>query len=44
MIGHSENVRMRGDIPVTARTRKILELAKLEARRLQASAVGTERA
>ena len=42
MIGHSENVRMRGDIPVTARTRKILELAKLEARRLQASAVGTE--
>ena len=42
MIGHSENVRMRGEIPVTARTRKILELAKLEARRLQASAVGTE--
>ena len=42
MIGHSENVRMRGEIPITARTRKILELAKLEARRLQASAVGTE--
>ena len=42
MIGHSENVRMLGEIPVTARTRKILELAKLEARRLQASAVGTE--
>ena len=42
MIGRSENVRMRGEIPITARTRKILELAKLEARRLQASAVGTE--
>ena len=42
MIGHGESVRVRGEIPVTARTRKILELAKLEARRLKAEAVGTE--
>ena len=42
MIGHGESVRMRGEIPITARTRKILELAKLEAKRLKSSAVGTE--
>jgi len=42
MIGHGESVRMRGEIPITARTRKILELAKIEAKRLKAGAVGTE--
>ena len=42
MIGHGEPVRVLGDIPITARTRKILELAKIEAKRLQCSAVGTE--
>jgi len=42
MIGRGENVRVLGDIPVTARTKKILELAKLEAKHLGADAVGTD--
>ena len=42
MIGHGESVKTRGDIPFTARTKKILELSKIEAQHLHASAVGTE--
>jgi len=41
-IGRGDSVRAEGDLPMTARTRKILELAKLEARRLKAAATGTE--
>ena len=42
MIGHGEPVMTQGELPKTARTRKILELATLEARRLRADAVGTD--
>ncbi len=42
MIGRGEALKTMGDIPITARTRKILELAKLEANHLGANAVGTE--
>ena len=42
MIGRGEALMARGDIPFTARTKKILELAKLEAHHLKAQAVGTE--
>ena len=42
MIGHGESVKTRGEIPFTARTKKILELSKIEAQHLHASAVGTE--
>ncbi|MBQ1581665.1 MAG: hypothetical protein II107_04245, partial [Prevotella sp.] len=42
MIGHGEPVKVRGDIPFTARTKKILELSKIEAQHLHATAVGTE--
>ena len=42
MIGRGENVMTRGDVPLTPRTRKILQLAKLEANHLHTSAVGTE--
>ncbi|MBR4654969.1 MAG: ATP-dependent Clp protease ATP-binding subunit [Kiritimatiellae bacterium] len=42
LIGHGEALKSVGDLPVTSRTRKILERAKLEARRLNADAVGTE--
>ncbi len=42
LIGRGEELKSVGELPVTARTRKILERAKLEARRLQADAVGTE--
>ncbi len=42
MIGHGESLKVRGDIPFTARTKKILELAKIEAQHLHAQAVGTE--
>ena len=42
MIGHGESVKVRGEIPFTARTKKILELSKIEAQHLHASAVGTE--
>lgn len=42
MIGRGENLMVRGDIPLTARTKKILQLAKLEASHQHTSAVGTE--
>ena len=42
LIGRGEELKSVGELPVTARTRKILERAKLEARRLKADAVGTE--
>ena len=42
MIGHGESVKVRGEIPITARTKKILELAKIEAQHMRASSVGTE--
>ena len=42
LIGRGEALKSVGELPVTARTRKILERAKLEARRLKADAVGTE--
>ena len=42
MIGHGEPVMTQGDLPTTARTRKILELAAIEAKRLRAEAVGTD--
>ena len=42
MIGRGEAVRVVGDIPFTARTKKILELAKIEATHLSSELVGTE--
>ena len=42
MIGRGGDARVLGDIPFTARTRKILELAKIEAQHLQCDQVGTE--
>ena len=42
MVGHGEPVMTQGPLPATARTRKILELAALEAKRLRADAVGTD--
>ena len=42
MIGRGEAVRVVGDIPFTARTKKILELAKIEATHLKCDQVGTE--
>ena len=42
MIGRGEAVRIIGDIPLTARTKKILELAKIEANHLNCEQVGTE--
>ena len=42
MIGHGEPVMTQGTLPRTARTRKILELAAIEAKRLRADAVGTD--
>lgn len=41
-IGHGGNARIIGDIPLTPRTQKILELAKLEAQHLNREQVGTE--
>ena len=42
LIGHGEALKSVGELPVTARTRKILERAKIEAGRLKADSVGTE--
>lgn len=42
MIGRGESLMVRGDIPLTARTKKIIQLAKVEANHLHTSAVGTE--
>ena len=42
LIGRGEALKSVGELPVTARTRKILERAKIEAGRLKADAVGTE--
>jgi ATP-dependent Clp protease ATP-binding subunit ClpC len=42
MIGHGEPVMTQGTLPQTARTRKILELAAIEAQHAKASAVGTD--
>ena len=42
LVGRGEALKSIGELPVTARTRKILERAKLEAHRLKADAVGTE--
>jgi len=42
MVGHGEPVMTQGTLPQTARTRKILELAAIEAKRLRADAVGTD--
>ena len=42
MIGRGSAVQVVGDIPLTARTKKILELAKIEAKHLSCEQVGTE--
>ena len=42
MIGRGSAVQVVGDIPFTARTKKILELAKIEAKHLSCEQVGTE--
>ncbi len=42
MIGRGESLMVKGDIPLTARTKKIIQLAKVEANHLHTSAVGTE--
>ena len=42
MIGRGSAVQIIGDIPFTARTKKILELAKIEATHLSCEQVGTE--
>ena len=42
MIGRGEPVRTIGDLPFTARTKKILDLAKIEAKHLSSDLVGTE--
>ena len=42
LIGRGSAVRAIGDIPFTARTKKILELAKIEATHLKCELVGTE--
>ena len=42
LFGPGGNARMLGDIPLTPRTRKILELAKIEAQHLKCDLVGTE--
>lgn len=42
MIGQGEAMKVMGDIPLTARTRKIIDLAKLEARQHKLTEVGTE--
>ena len=41
-IGTGDNLRQAGDIPMTARVRKVLEFAKIEAKKLGADKVGTE--
>ena len=42
LIGRGEALKSVGELPVTARTRRILERAKLEANRLKADSIGTE--
>ena len=42
LIGRGGDARVLGDIPFTQRTKKILELAKIEAQHQQANLVGTE--
>ena len=42
VIGRGEPLRSRGELPYTARTRKIIERAKIDAKRLKAPAVGTD--
>ena len=42
MIGRGADIQVIGDIPFSARTRKILELAKIEAKHLKCEQVGTE--
>ncbi len=42
LIGRGEAVAVRGALPMTARTGKILEFAKIEAARMKAERVGTE--
>jgi len=42
LVGRGDEPRARGDLPLTARTRKILEMARLEARQSGKSSVGTE--
>ncbi len=42
MIGRGQDLKTVGDIPFTARTKKILELAKIEATHLKCEQVGTE--
>ena len=42
LIGRGEALAVRGALPQTARTRKVLEFAKIEAARMKAERVGTE--
>ena len=42
MIGRGDALLARGALPLTARTKKVLEFAKIEAARMKADKVGTE--
>ena len=42
MIGRGDALLARGELPLTARTKKVLEFAKIEAVRMKADKVGTE--
>ena len=42
MIGRGEALMSRGSLPLTARTKKILEFAKIEATRMKDEKIGTE--
>ena len=42
MIGRGDALMARGALPLTARTKKVLEFAKIEAVRMKADKVGTE--
>lgn len=42
IIGRGEAIAVRGSLPMTARTKKVLEFAKIEAARMKSDRVGTE--
>ena len=42
MVGRGEALMSRGSLPLTARTKKILEFAKIEAVRMKSQRIGTE--